>query len=90
MPSTGGPFVSIRENDWAGHAYQQARARGQHHNRALRGIGARWTRILWRAWTDHTIYDPALHLKKPTPSPITSQASGTNFLPSAITRSPTA
>lgn len=56
-------FVSVRENDWAGQAYQQARARGQHHNRALRGIGARWTRILWRAWTDRTTYDPALHLK---------------------------
>ena len=51
-------FVSVRENDWAHDAYQQARARGQLHNRALRGIGARWTRILWRCWTDHTPYDP--------------------------------
>jgi transposase len=56
-------FVSVRENDWAHDAYQQARARGQLHNRAVRGIGARWTRILWRAWTDHATYDPALHLK---------------------------
>jgi transposase len=56
-------FVSVRENDWACAAYDQARARGQQHNRALRGIGARWTRILWRAWTDRTTYDPALHLK---------------------------
>ena len=30
----------------------------------------------------------APHLKKPMPSPTTSQRSGTNFLPSAITRSP--
>ena len=29
-------------------------ARGQQHNRALRGLGARWVRILWRCWTDHT------------------------------------
>jgi len=56
-------FVAVRENDWAHEAYWQARARGQLHNRAVRGIGARWTRILWRCWTDHTIYDPALHLK---------------------------
>jgi transposase len=56
-------FVAVRENDWAHEAYQQARARGQQHNRALRGIGARWTRILWRCWTDHTTYDPSLHLK---------------------------
>ena len=57
-------FVSVRENDWAHDAYQQARERGQLHNRALRGIGARWTRILWRCWQDGTTYDPALHLKK--------------------------
>ncbi|MBA2774285.1 MAG: IS110 family transposase [Nocardioidaceae bacterium] len=56
-------FVSVRENDWAREAYQQARARGQLHNRALRGLGARWTRILWRCWTDHTTYDPHTHLK---------------------------
>jgi transposase len=56
-------FVSVRENDWAHDAYQQARGRGQLHNRALRGVGARWTRILWRCWTDHTTYDPAVHLK---------------------------
>ena len=61
-------FVSVRENDWARAAYEQARARGQLHNRALRGIGARWTRILWRCWTDHTPYDPARHMKnQPAP-----------------------
>jgi transposase len=59
-------FVSVRENDWAREAYQQARARGQQHNRALRGVGARWVRILWRCWTDHTTYDPARHLKNTT------------------------
>jgi transposase len=61
-------FVSVRENDWAHQAYEQARARGQLHNRALRGIGARWTRILWRCWTDHTTYDPARHLKDQAPT----------------------
>jgi hypothetical protein len=57
-------FVAVRENDWAREAYQQARDRGQLHNRALRGIGARWTRVLWRCWQDGTTYDPALHLSK--------------------------
>lgn len=56
-------FVAVRENDWAHDAYQQARGRGQQHNRALRGIGARWTRILWRCWQDGTTYDQAQHLK---------------------------
>lgn len=59
-------FVSIRENDWAKTAYDQARARGHHHNRAVRGVGARWVRILWRCWNDHATYDPAVHLKTST------------------------
>jgi len=62
-------FVSVRENDWAHQAYQQARARGQLHNRALRGVGARWTRILWRCWIDRTPYDPARHLKNQATAP---------------------
>ena len=57
-------FVSARENDWAKQAYGLARARGQLHNRALRGLGARWVRILWRCWTDGTAYDPQLHLRQ--------------------------
>ena len=57
-------FVAVRENDWAREAYQQARDRGQQHNRALRGIGARWTRVLWRCWQNGTTYDPTQHLNK--------------------------
>lgn len=64
-------FVAVRDNDWAHDAYQQARARGQLHNRALRGIGARWTRILWRCWQNGTTYDAALHLSHP-PTAITA------------------
>lgn len=65
-------FVSVRENDWAHDAYQQARGRGQLHNRALRGVGARWTRILWRCWTDHTTYDPAVHIKNQPATTLTA------------------
>lgn len=54
-------FVAAREDEWTHHAYETATAAGQGKFRALRGIGARWTRILWRAWTDHTPYDPARH-----------------------------
>jgi transposase len=56
-------FVAVRENEWAHDAYQQARDRGQPHNRALRGVGARWTRILWRCWQDGTTCEQAQHLK---------------------------
>ncbi len=54
-------FVATREDPWSQAVYDAARARGHGKYRALRGLGARWTRILWRAWTDHTLYDPERH-----------------------------
>jgi hypothetical protein len=59
-------FNSLKESAWAAEAYHQARGRGQHHYRALRGLGARWVRVLWRCWTNHTTYNPAVHLKTHT------------------------
>ena len=35
--------------------------RGQRYHRALRGLAARWMRVMWRCWTDGTTYDPARH-----------------------------
>ena len=55
-------FNSLKTSPWAASAFRQARdRRGQHYHRALRGLAARWTRILWRCWTDHTTYDPEQH-----------------------------
>jgi transposase len=54
-------FVAVREDPWSADIYQRARAAGQPHHRALRGLGARWVRILWRCWTDHATYDPIVH-----------------------------
>ena len=54
-------FTATREDDWSAAIYDAARAAGQGKYRALRGLGARWMRILWRCWTDHTTYDPAIH-----------------------------
>ena len=39
-------------------AYLAALDRGQHAHRALRSIGARWARILWRCWQDGVPFDP--------------------------------
>lgn len=58
-------FVATREDDWSRHVYDAGRARGQGKYRALRGLGSRWTRILWRCWTDHIPYDPAIHHRAP-------------------------
>jgi hypothetical protein len=41
-------YNSLKTSPWAREAYDQARARKQHHHRALRGLGARWMRVLWR------------------------------------------
>lgn len=55
-------FVAVREDPhWSGALYTVARAAGQGHYRALRGIAARWARILWRCWQDGVEYDPARH-----------------------------
>jgi transposase len=50
----------IRTSPWTRAAYDAARARGQSHSRAVRSVGARWCRILWRCWQDGVPYDPAL------------------------------
>ncbi len=55
-------FNSLKLSPWASDAFQTARTqRGQRYHRALRGLAARWMRVLWRCWTDHTTYDPAKH-----------------------------
>lgn len=50
----------IRISPWTRAAYDAARVRGQSHNRAVRSVGARWGRILWRCWLDRQAYDPEL------------------------------
>jgi transposase len=55
-------YNSMKESPWAAAAFRQARdQRGQRYHRALRGLSARWMRILWRCWTDRVPYDPAKH-----------------------------
>ncbi len=55
-------FNSLKMSPWASDAFQTARTeRGQRYHRALRGLAARWMRVLWRCWTDGTTYDPTRH-----------------------------
>lgn len=53
-------LTAIRLSPWTREAYDAARARGHSHSRAIRSVGARWGRILWRCWLDRRPYDPAL------------------------------
>jgi transposase len=54
-------YNSLEESDWARAAYRDARHRGQRSYRALRGLGARWGRVVYRCWHDHTTYDASRH-----------------------------
>jgi transposase len=52
---------SRHANDWARTIYRNARDRGCDHTHAIRILARAWLRVIWRAWTDHKPYDPALH-----------------------------
>lgn len=54
-------IIAARDDPWSKTIYDAGRARGQGRYRALRGLGARWVRILWRCWTDRAPYDPSRH-----------------------------
>jgi transposase len=48
---------------WAQAYYQQKKQQGMAHAAALRCLGQRWLKILWRMWQDGVPYDEALHLR---------------------------
>lgn len=55
--------LSRRSCAWAQVYYQAARARGHSHACALRCLGQRWLKILWKMWQTKTLYDPELHAR---------------------------
>jgi transposase len=52
---------SRHASPWAAHLYAQARARGCDHPHAIRILARAWLRVIWRAWIDRKLYDPAEH-----------------------------
>jgi transposase len=46
---------------WAGAYYRAQRERGKSHACALRCLGQRWLKILWRMWQSGQVYDETLH-----------------------------
>jgi transposase len=48
---------------WAETYYQSLRQRGKSHACALRCLGQRWLKILWKMWQTRTCYDAELHQK---------------------------
>lgn len=48
---------------WAATYYDALRERGKSHAQALRCLGQRWLKIIWKMWQTRTAYDGELHLK---------------------------
>jgi len=48
---------------WADTYYEAARTRGMGHAQALRCLGQRWLKIIWKMWQTQTHYNSELHLR---------------------------
>ena len=55
--------LSRHDCPWAETYYQSLRKRGKSHACALRCLGQRWLKILWKMWQTRTEYDAELHQK---------------------------
>jgi transposase len=55
--------LSRARSAWAETYYQAHRARGQSHACALRCLGQRWLKILWKMWQTRTPYQTDLHAR---------------------------
>jgi len=53
--------LSRQKCPWAEAYYQHKREQGQSHACALRCLGQRWLKILWKMWQTRTSYDAELH-----------------------------
>jgi len=51
---------------WAQVYYQRQIDEGKSHSCALRCLGQRWLKILWKMWQDRTTYNEALHTRNQT------------------------
>jgi len=52
---------SRKRCSWATVYYDALRKRGKTHVQALRCLGQRWLKIIWKMWQTHTPYDADLH-----------------------------
>lgn len=58
--------LSRKSCAWAAEYYTRKRQEGKSHACALRCLGQRWLKILWRMWQDRRPYDDAFHTAKRT------------------------
>jgi transposase len=55
--------LSRKTCSWAQVYYQELRTKGKSHATALRCLGQRWLKILWKMWQTKTCYDPDRHMQ---------------------------
>lgn len=53
--------LSRNKCSWAAIYYKQKRDAGKSHACALRCLGQRWLKIIWRMWQSRSAYNPDLH-----------------------------
>jgi transposase len=54
---------STEQCAWAKIYYDSLRAKGKSHAQALRCLGQRWIKIIWKMWQTRTCYNAELHMK---------------------------
>jgi hypothetical protein len=54
---------SLRKSIWAKAFYDMLRERGKSHHTALRSLGFKWIRIMYRCWHDRIRYDEAQYIQ---------------------------
>ena len=54
-------FQSITRSVWARAYYDRARERGKSHPEALRSLGAKWLKIIYRMWVERKPYDERIY-----------------------------
>jgi hypothetical protein len=52
---------SRKKSPWAQAYYQRKRQQGHGHAAALRCLGKRWLKVLWRLWQDRQPYAASMH-----------------------------
>jgi len=55
-------WLSLPRSEWARAYYDEQRARGHRHRRALRALGAKWLKIIFMMWQRHVPYSEEHHL----------------------------
>lgn len=55
-------FCSITQSSWAKTLYVQKKAQGRSHAAALRVVGDKWLKIIYRLWKEKACYDENIYL----------------------------